>query len=164
MSMIEVGLYQFITGNPAITPFLGTVDPQRKQFLTSARFSVLMKQQVFPAVTLDRLRSPDACDTLDARTSTFGQLIEGKFQFGSWAEDDANNPYDPDGYLSAAFLSQALRRQLTGLATGNAVLPDGTLVKDVNGCDEWDAHYEVGGEGYLFRRILQCTILFQEVS
>jgi hypothetical protein len=162
--MIESGLSNWALSNPAIQPFLGNADPQRVQPFTSFYFSFLPKNQVLPAIVLDRLRSPDEIDTLDARTSAPGTPIEGHFQFGSVAEDSAKNPANASGYLSACLLSQQLRRQLTGLASGNAALPDGTLIKDVYGWDEFDAHYEVGGGGYLLRRVLLVTIVFQETS
>jgi hypothetical protein len=161
--MIESGFFTWALANPALQPFLGASDPQRKTF-NSFYFSFLPKNSARPAIVLDRLKSPDAEDTLDPRTSAPGTLIEGRFQFGSVAEDSNANPENPSGYLSAALLSQALRRQLTGLATGNAALPDGTLIKDVYDWDEFDAHYEMGGDSYIYRRIQQVTILFQETS
>jgi hypothetical protein len=162
--MIESGLYSFVLGNAAssfppnaaMAPLLGAGSP----FF----FSYLPPNAPTPAVILDRLKSPDAEDTLDARTPAPGTLIEGHFQFGSVAQDNAKNPANSSGYLSACLLSQALRRQLTGLATGDAALPDGTLIKNVYDWDEFDAHYEVGGTGYMFRRILLVTLLFQETS
>jgi hypothetical protein len=162
--MIESGLSNFALTNTAITAAMGNADAQRKAPFAAFYFSVLAKNAVLPGIILDRLKSPDAEDTLDARTPLPGTLIEGIFQFGSVANDNPANPLSPSGYLSACLLSQALRRQLAGLATGKSELPDGTLVKDVFGWDEFDAHYEVGGLGYLFRRVLQVTILFQETK
>jgi hypothetical protein len=162
--MIESGLSNWALSNTAIQPFLGNADPQRVQPFVSFYFSFLPKNQVLPAIVLDRMKSPDAIDTLDPRTSAPGTLIEARFQFGSVAEDSAKNPKNPSGYLSACLLSQQLRRQLAGLATGNAALPDLTLIKDVYDWDEFDAHYELGGGGYILRRVLHVTILFQETS
>lgn len=163
--MIESGLYSWALSNSALQPLLGQSDQERAKKLFSAfYFSFLPKGAPTPAIVLDRLKSPDAVDTLDARTTAPGVLIEGRFQFGSVAEDSAGNPANPSGYLSAARLSQALRRQLAGLATGNASLPDGTLVKDVYDWDEFDAHYELGGDSYIYRRIQQVTVLFQETA
>jgi hypothetical protein len=161
--MIESGLFTWALANAALQPLLGSADPQRKVF-NAFYFSFLPKNSSRPGIVLDRLKSPDAEDTLDARTPLPGTLIEGRFQFGSVAEDSASNPLNPSGYLSAALLSQALRRQLAGMANGNSDLPDGTLIKDVYGWDEFDAHYELGGEGYIYRRIQQVTILFQETA
>jgi len=162
--MIESGLSNFALTNVAIMAALGNADSKRVAPFAAFYFSVLAKEAVLPGIILDRLKSPEAADTLDARNALPGALIEGIFQFGSVANDNAQNPLSPSGYLSACFLSRALRRQLTGLATGNAALPDGTIVKDVYGWDEFDAHYEVGGLGYLFRRVLQVTICFQETT
>ena len=50
------------------------------------------------------------------------------------------------------------------MATGGSEFPDGTLVKDVWVIDEFDAHFELGAQGYIFRRVLQVGILFQETS
>jgi hypothetical protein len=162
--MIESGLSNWALSNTAIQPFLGNADPQRVQPFVSFYFSFLPKNRVLPAIVLDRLRSPDAVDTLDPRTSAPGTLIDGRFQFGSVAQDSSANPKNASGYLSACQLSQQIRRQLAGLATGNAALPDGTLIKDVYNWDEFDAHYELGGEGYVLRRVLQVQIVFQETS
>ena len=163
--MIESGLYSWAVSNSALQPLLGQSDQDRAKKLFSAfYFSFLPKNSSRPAIVLDRLKSEDADDTLDVRTAAPGTLIAGRFQFGSVAEDSPENPANSSGYLSAALLSQALRRQLAGLATGNAVLPDGTLIKDVYEWDEYDAHYELGGESYIYRRIQQVTIVFQETA
>ena len=91
-------------------------------------------------------------------------MNRAKFQFGSCANDNANNPLNPSGYLSAAALSQALRRQLKTLATGEAELPDGTIIKELHILDEFDAHFEQGGIGYLLRRVLQVELFFEEAA
>jgi hypothetical protein len=163
--MIESGLSNFALQNPAIQPFLGQSpqDAEGKVYQTFF-FSFLPKSPTLPAIVLDRLKSDDADDTLDARSTAPGAMIEATFQFGSVADDNAKNPASPSGYLSACLLSQALRRQLMGLATGNSALPDGTLVKDVKIRDEYDAHYELGGGGYLIRRVLLVDMLFQETT
>lgn len=170
--MIEVGLFQFCTQNPNIQPCLGTSDPQRKVF-NAFYYSFVPKGAILPGIVLDRIRSPYADETLDAESNLPGNLIEGRFQFGCVAQDDSNaggprNPAVSSGYLSAAMLALVLRRELKGLGTGNATLPDGTIVMDVRiGAgegDEFDAHYEVGAQGYLLRRVLQLTILFKEVA
>ena len=167
--MIESGLSNFALGNAAITALLGQSAADKTANLFSAfYFSVLPKGATLPGIVLDRLKSDDAADTLDVRTPAPGTMIEARFQLGSVAQDQEGtqnpNPASPSGYLSAALLSQALRRQLMGLATGNAALPDGTLVKDVWVIDEYDAHYELGGQGYIFRRVLQIGMLFKESS
>lgn len=170
--MIEIGLSQFCTSNPNIQKYLGSSDPQRKIF-NAFYYSFIPKGAPLPGITLDRARSPTIDETLDAQTNQPGDLIEGLFQFGCCAQDDSAaggpiNPQNPSGYLSAALLAQALRRELKALATGNSTLPDGTIVHDVrfgpNEGDEFDAHYEVGGQGYLMRRVLKCTIVFQETN
>lgn len=166
--MIESGLYAWSLSNPRITPFLGqSREDKIKNVFAAFYFSYLPQEPrgVTPGIILDRLKSPDAAETLDARSNAPGGLIEGIFQFGSVGQDSTNNPNNVfSGYLSACALSQALRRELTGLATGKAELPSGTVIQNVYGWDEWDAHYEVGGYGYIMRRILQCTILFRETT
>jgi hypothetical protein len=165
--VIESGLSNFALSNAAITALLGQ-SAQEKEATPPAYsafyFSFLPKGGTLPAIVLDRLKSEDADDTLDARTAAPGVMIEARFQLGSVADDVATNPASPSGYLSACLLSQALRRQLMSLATGNGILPDGTLVKDLWIIDEYDAHYELGGQGYLFRRVLQIGMLFQETK
>lgn len=170
--MIEVGLYQFCTQNTNIQKYLGTSDPQRKIF-NAFYYSFVPKGAPLPGIVLDRVRSPYADETLDAENNMPGDLIEGRFQFGCVAQDDSaaggpKNPMNSSGYLSAALLALYLRRELKGLATGNAALPDGTLIQDVSmgpgQGDEFDAHYETGGQGYLLRRLVVCTILFKEVA
>jgi len=164
--MIESGLSNFALGNAAIQALLGQSAADKTAGVYSAfYFSVLPKGAALPGIVLDRLKSDDAADTLDLRTPAPGTMIEARFQFGSVAQDQEGsqnpNPASPSGYLSAAFLSQALRRQLIALPSAGA-LPDGTLVKDVWIIDEYDAHYESGGQGYIFRRVLQIGMLFQE--
>jgi hypothetical protein len=163
--MIESGISNWVIANPNIQKFLGQT-PQEKQLkvFNSVYFSFIEKLNTTPGIVIDRLRSPNADDTLDRRTNAPGGTIEGRFQFGSVAQNSVNNPVNPSGYLSAALLSQALRRELMNLADGNAQFPDGTIVKDICIDDEFDAHYEVGGIGYLFRRVLLVTILFQETN
>lgn len=170
--MIEIGLFQFCTGNVNIQKYLGTSDPQRQKF-NAFYYSYLPKNRILPAIVLDRVRSPYAEETLDAETNLPGDLIEGRFQFGCVAEDDSaaggpTNPQSRSGYLSAAMLAMALRRELKGLGTGNSLLPDGTIIKNVTmgpgQGDEFDAHYEVGGQSYLLRRVILCTICFQETT
>jgi hypothetical protein len=169
--VIESGLSNFALTNAAITALLGQSAVEREATppaYSSFYFSFLPKNGTLPAIILDRLKSEDADDTLDARTPAPGVMIEARFQLGCVAQDQEGtlnqNPASPSGYLSACLLSQALRRQLMGLATGNAILPDGTLIKDLWILDEYDAHYEIGGAGYLYRRVLQIGMLFQETK
>jgi hypothetical protein len=163
--MIESGFSLWAMANPALRPLLGRSETDVAQNIYSAfYYSFLGKNDPTPGIVLDRLKSPDAEDTLDPRTAAPGAIIQGFFQFGSVAQNDPKNPVNASGYLSAALLSQALRRQLEGMANGNSALPDGTLIKDLWIVDEYDAHYEVGGMGYLFRRILHIGTLFQETS
>lgn len=149
--MIESGLYQFLTTSSAVLALLGGP--------TSVYFSVLPKQPVLPAIRLFRVASPNAAETLDLPTTGL-QSIAGRFQFDSIAQDSARNPANPSGYLSAAMLSEAVRAQL--LAEATLVLPDGTLVQDVRIHDEFDQDFEVGGAGYIYRRALDVSIVYQE--
>lgn len=163
---IETGLFKFATANPMITAAMGNRDSQRKAPFTAFYFSLAPKPAAaaFPCIVLDRLKSTDLLETIDAGTSLPGALIEGVFQFKCLAVNDAKNPYVTDGYLSASFLAQALRRQLMGLASGNSMLPDGTLIKDIRIVDEFDGAYELGADSYVFFRVLQMRIVFQEMT
>lgn len=89
-------------------------------------------------------------------------MLEGRFQFGCVANDNPENPLNPSGYLTARELSRTVREQVLGMATGNYALPDGTIIGDLWIADEFDAHFEPGGQGYLYRRVLQVGMLFTE--
>lgn len=157
--MIETGLYQFLTSNSFISALLGGQ--------TSVYFSVLPKQPVLPAIRLFRVASPNAAETLDA--SSAGNLtIAGRFQIDSLGQDGVSasirqtTPVNPSGYLSAALLSQAIRAQLLANTAGDNTLPDGTLLQDIRIRDEFDADFEQGGTGYIFRRVLDVEIIYEE--
>jgi hypothetical protein len=162
--MIESGLSNWALANAAIQALLGRshVDVAAKTY-SSAYFSFLPKKPVLPALLIDRIQAKEATDTLDARTSA-ATMLEGRFQFGCVANDNARNPVNASGYLSARELSRTVREQLLGLDTGTAVLPDGTVINDLWIVDEFDAHFEVGGLGYLYRRVLQVGMLFTETD
>ena len=149
--MIESGLYRFLTTNSAIAALLGGP--------VSVYFSVLPKQPALPAIRLFRVASPNAAETLDIPTAG-SQTIAGRFQFDSFASDASTNPANPSGYLSAAMLSQAIRLQL--LAEATLTLPDGTLLQDVRIHDEFDADYEAGGTSYVFRRVLDISLVYEQ--
>ena len=87
--MIEIGLFQFCTGNAKIQKYLGTSDPQRNTF-NAFYYSFIPKGAPLPCIVLDRLRSPAADETLDAQSDMPGDMIEGRFQFGCVAQDDSN--------------------------------------------------------------------------
>lgn len=160
--MIESGLSNWALANAAIQAKLGQSPTDVAQKTWSAvYFSFLPKAPTLPALLIDRISSREAVDTLDRR-SPAATLIEGRFQFGSCANDAAANPANPSGYLSARELSRVVREQVLGLATGNAALPDGTIIADLWIVDEFDGHFEVGGLGYMYRRVLQVGMLFEE--
>lgn len=169
--MIESGLSNFALTNAVIMALLGQSAAEREATppaYSAFYFSFLPKGGTLPAILLDRLKSEDPADTLDRRTNAPGAMVEARFQFGSVAQDQEGmlnpNPASPSGYLSTLLLSHALRAELLNLATGNGILPDGTLIKDLWILDEYDAHYELGGQGYLYRRVLQVGMLFQETK
>jgi hypothetical protein len=162
--MIESGFSNWALGNAAVNALLGQSEQDVAQKTYSAfYYSFLPKNPTLPALVLDRIKSTEAIDTLDKR-SPAPSILEGRFQFGCVANDDSENPINPSGYLSAVLLSKALREQLLGLATGSSALPDGTIVQDFWIIDEFDAHFEVGGSGYLYRRVLQVGVIFKEAS
>jgi hypothetical protein len=163
--MIESGLRSWVLANTSLRPLLGQSAQQTNSGLwTSFFYSFLPKPFILPAIVLDRVSSGEADDTLDVRTAAPGTMIEARFQFGCMANDNVENPTNPSGYLSALLLSRALRLQIMSLATGDSYLPDGTLLNDIRIDDEFDAHFEVGGESYLYRRVLKVTILYTETS
>jgi hypothetical protein len=148
--MIESGLYQFLTTNALITALLGGK--------ASVYFSVLPKQPALPAIRFFRVASPNAAETLDL-PGYGNQTIAGRFQFDALASDSNANPMNNSGYLSAALLSQAVRTQLLAQATDT--LPDGTLLQDVRIHDEFDQDFEQGGTGYIFRRTLDVSLIYE---
>lgn len=150
--MIEIGLYQFLTTNAAVTALLGGGKK-------SVYFSVLPKQPALPAIRFFRVASPNAAETLDLPAAG-NQIIAGRFQFDSLASDSSANPINNSGYLSAALLSQAIRIELLAQATDE--LPDGTELLDVRIHDEFDQEFEQGGTGYVFRRTLDISIVYNE--
>jgi len=161
--MIEAGLSIWALGNTAIQEQLGQSQLDvAQQVYSTFYYSFLPKQPTLPAIIFDRVSSREAADTLDVRTPA-ATMLEGRFQFGCAAQDAANNPVNASGYLSARELSRTLREQLLGLdIQGGFSLPDGTTIFDLWIVDEFDAHFEVGGMGYLYRRALQVGMLFQE--
>lgn len=161
--MIESGFSVWALGNAAIQGLLGQSPKDVAQKVYSAFYFSFYKQGPLPGIILDRVRSKEAADTLDSRTAA-PSVLDALFQFGCTAQDDVKNPQNGSGYLSACLLSAALRKQLLGLATGRIVLPDGTAIDDLWIVDEFDAHFEVGGGAYLYRRALQVGVLFKEAS
>jgi hypothetical protein len=163
--MIESGIWSWAIGNTALQELLGqSLQDRSSGFFNSFYFSFLPKDPTLPGIILDRLTSEEADDTLDARTTAPGVMMEAKFQFGSVAIDSPENPANPSGYLSAVLLSQQLRLQIMGMANGVSFLPDGTLIKDVRIDNEYDAHFELGGQGYIYRRVLAVTIWYEETG
>lgn len=165
--MIESGLYQWVVGNAALQPLLGQTKEEKAKNLWSAfYFSYLPKQgdAPVPGIILDVLKS-DELDTLDARSAGPPYSpVTRVFQFGCVAADQQPtgplNPWNPSGYLSCAYLALILYRQLMGMATGRAALPDGSIIQNVEYIDEYDGHYEEGGTAYLYRRILQVAMTY----
>jgi len=168
--MIESGFSIWALANANVTALLGqsTVDVAQKVY-SAFYFSFLPTEPTLPALILDRVTSKEAADTLDSRTAA-PSILEARFQFGCAAQDApvgsgaGKNPLNPSGYLSAVLLSATLREQLLGLATGKSPLPDGTVIDDLWIIDEFDAHFEAGAMGYLYRRVLQVGVLFKETA
>ena len=170
--MIESGLFLWATTNPALQALMGqSKREQAEKIWSSFYFSYLPKADLIntpiPGIVMDVIPggAGEEEDTLDARSASPPWTpISRIFQFGSVAVDQAQNgppnPWNPSGYLSAAYLSQTLYRQLMAMATGRASLPDGTVLQDVRYLGEYDAHYEVGDVGYLFRHILHVAITY----
>jgi hypothetical protein len=101
----------------------------------------------------------DPATTLDLQSSSPG-LVAGRFQFSSFGEDNNNPDFSNSGYLCAAALSRAIRLALQAIV-GHA-LPDGTVINDYQLNDEFDANFDEGGTGYIFSRLLDVTLFFQE--
>ena len=153
--MIESGLYELVTGNAAINKFLAGP--------TACYFSFMAKQTPVPAVVIHRIASSPVSVTLDAPTADFNEMMQGRFQLDSFGQDNNSNKLpSPSGYLCAAALSRAIRCQLKAMV--NTALPDGTLLNNCIINDEFDADFEIGGTGYIYRRVLDLTLWFQETA
>ena len=159
--MIEPGLFQFAIENATIVAL--SAPAPAGQSAQAFYFGKLPKEPALPAIVLHRVSSPNVNEVLDM-PSTGLQAIRGRFQFNSFAQDAQPGAVlpgiNPSGYLAAAALSRALRLQLMSVVGGE--LPDGTEIRDVRLNDEFDANYEQGGTGYLYVRVLDLTIEFQE--
>ena len=110
-------------------------------------FSLAPKEASRPYVVI-HLATNTPLVTLDDTTL---DLDEARFQFDCYADD----------YLGARNLSKAIKALLQDF-TGQ--LYTGTLVQACIANMEMDSPYEVGGVGYLFRRILDITLFFVETT
>lgn len=159
--MIESGFYQWAIANPKLTKYMGTADKHKPT--TAFYFGYAPKGAVFPCIVLDLLKTEEE-ETQDPGSDEPGETVDARFQFGALAQFDINNPSNMDGFLSVCALSLALKRQLKKLGTGNSILPDGTLIKNAHFVDKLDAHYEVGGVGYLYRRVVVFDVQYVEMA
>lgn len=161
--MIESGLYQFAISNATIVG-LSAPGPNPQTPAAAFYFSKMPKQPSLPAAVLHRVSSVNADETLDMPGTQF-QQIWGRFRLHIMAQDvpsASSSSISTSGYLAAAALSRAYRLQLMGLV--GSALPDGTKIADCRIQDEFDSDFELGGTGYVYRRILDFKLLFQEVN
>ena len=135
--MIQHGLFEVLTNNAPVAPLLADGK--------AVHFGLLAKNAATPAIVISRVSS-QAEVMLDGTAG----VIQARYQFDCLAPD----------YDDAAELDMAVRQLLQDFS-GN--LPDGTQVQaiiiNVAGLD---LPYEAGGKAYLFRRMSDFTIIFNE--
>lgn len=111
----------------------------------SVFFSLARKQAGRPFVVMHVINAPPAETSLDGSS----QLIEGEFQFDSYADDQ----------LTARKVSRAVRDVLKDY---HGPLSDGTLMQFTQILLDADDPYEVGGVGYVFRSVLRMKGFYTE--
>lgn len=113
----------------------------------SLYFSLAAKQAPRPYVVLHIVDAPPAAATLDGSSA----LIDGEFQFDSCADDQP----------TARQLSQAVRDALKELS---GTLSDGTTIQFYEVSQDFDAGYDLGGDGYIYRSVLRLRAFYTETG
>jgi len=142
------GLYNFPTLNPAAAAVQALLSPLSpiggvKQF--PVYFSRADKQPPANYVVIHTVDAPPAAHSQDGPSG----LQDGEFQFDSCAPDQP----------TAQQLSNAVKSALQNLSTA---LSDGTSIQFYEVVMDADEPYEVGGGGYVFRRLLRLKAFYTE--
>lgn len=139
--MIYIGLYTQLMNAAAVTSLLGS-PPKVAIF-----FGAAPKKPPQRFVVINILDAPPAAATLDGSSA----LIDGEFQFDSYAEDQ----------MHARELCRAVKGAFLDY---RGSLSDDTTIGFTEVTADRDAGYEVGGEGYIFRCMLRMKAMYTEAA
>ncbi len=103
-----------------------------------------------PYIVVHLINVPPADASLDGVVTN---LIDGEFQFDSYADDASN------GALTARQLNRAVRELLQDF---DGTLSDGTVIRFYDVSADFDDNYEVGGTSFLFRSVLRLKAFYTE--
>jgi len=143
--MILNGLYELLVTAPSMS---GLLAPSPNAGAgTGVYFAAAAKGALRPFLVITVVSSAPADQTFDGSTG----LVAARFQFDSYADDQ----------LTARALSKATRKLLEDF---EGPLPEGTLLTMVGVNDDHDGPYETGGQGYLYRAILDMSGFYQEAN
>jgi hypothetical protein len=142
------GLYNFLTQSPAAAGVQKLLSPL-PSIGGVAQFAVyLSRADKQPPASYIVIHTPDAPPAAHSFDGPSG-LSEGEFQFDSCAPDQ----------LTAQQLSNAVK---ASLANFSGALSDGTTIAFFQVTMDADEPYEVGGGGYVFRRLLRLKAFYTE--
>jgi len=145
---VSGGLYNFLTLNPAaagVQALLSRLDPINGVPQFPVYLARADKQPPPNYLVIHTVDAPPAAHSQDGPSG----LQDGEFQFDSCAPDQ----------LTAQALSLAVKRALQGYS---GALSDGTTIAFYEVAMDVDEPYEVGGGGYVFRRLLRLRAFYTE--
>jgi len=134
--MILSGLYNLLLADPGVSAIIAA---------KGVYFTLAAEQAARPFVVIHIVSAPPAETSLDG----VSELISGRFQFDCYADDQ----------LSARKLSRAVRDLLKNYSGG---LSDGTAIQFTAVNLDMDDPYEVGGQGFVFRSLLDLSAFYTE--
>jgi hypothetical protein len=142
------GLYNFLTLSPAAAAVQAQL-PSLPKINNVAQFPVYFsradKQPPASYIVIHTVDAPPASHSMDGPSA----LSEGEFQFDSCAPDQP----------TAQALSLAVKEALQNFS---GALSDGTTIQFYEVTMDADEPYEVGGGGYVFRRLLRLKAFYTE--
>lgn len=144
--MILTGLYEQLLASPAVTAILAPT-PSTNPQATGVYFSLAAKLAPRPYIVIHIVHAPPAAGTLDLTTA----LIDARLQFDSYADDA----------ITARKLSRAVRDLFKDFS---GALPDGTTISFTELNTDMDDQFEVGGEGYLYRSLIDMSAFYTEAA
>ena len=142
--MISQGLYGLLAQAAAVTGLLGK-PPANSQDGPPIFFASAGKQPPTPFLVMHRLEGAPAGQTLDGMSD----LIEGEFQFDSYAND----------LPTAQKISRAVRDALKAYS---GALADGSSIQFTEVVADFDDGFELGDSGYLYRAVLRLKAMYTE--